>query len=446
MDTIVSISTALGKGAISIVRLSGDDSINIVSKSFEGTDLNKVESHTIHHGYIIDEGERIDEVLISVFKAPKTYTKEDVVEVNCHGGMYVTNRVMEIMIRNGAILAEPGEFTKRAFMNGRIDLTQAEAVMDVINSETERSLKCANIGLHGDVKKLINQFKEQIMDCITKIEVNIDYPEYDDEVEMTNDIIKPILNDLTIKLKDIISKNRDASLIKDGIKTAIIGKPNVGKSSLLNMLLEENKAIVTNIAGTTRDVVEGKIIIDGIILNLIDTAGVRDTLDIVEKIGVEKTKAIINEAQLVLLVLDNNSELDETDEELIKLTNNSPRIIIINKNDLSKKCNYKGEALEVSMYNQEDRKLIINKIKQKTIASELNDLDASYIGNARQIGLIKAALGNLQDALLSIENGMPVDIINVDITNAYLRMCDVIGEGSPEDIINNLFSNFCLGK
>lgn len=451
METIVSISTAIGKGAISIVRLSGDDAINIVNKSFRlvnnnEINLNNVPTHTIHYGNIYDGSECIDEVLVSIFKAPKTYTKEDVVEINCHGGMYVTNRVLETMIKNGARLAEPGEFTKRAFLNGRIDLTQAEAVMDMINSETEKSLKCANIAIKGEVKELIDSFKKDLMDCITKIEVNIDYPEYEDELEMTNEIIKPILINLKGRINVIIKKHRDASIIKEGIKTAIIGKPNVGKSSLLNMLLGENKAIVTNIAGTTRDIVEGKIIVDGIILNLVDTAGVRDTEDVVEKIGVEKTKKVIEQAELVLLLLDNNNSLDETDRELLEITKSKPRIIIMNKNDLPRKNDYKGEVLEASMCNLDDRKRIVEAIKAKTLSSELNDLDASYIGNARQIGLIKQSLEGINDAINSIDNQMPVDIINVDITKAYLRMCEVIGEGNSEDIINNLFANFCLGK
>lgn len=446
METIVSISTALGKGAISIVRLSGNEAIDICNKSFRGVDLRKSASHFVNYGYIYDDNESIDEVLVTVFKAPKTYTREDVVEINCHGGIYVTNRILEIMIKNGARIAEPGEFTKRAYLNGRIDLTQAEAVMDMINSETEKSLKCANIAIRGEIKSLIDEFKREIMDCITKIEVNIDYPEYDDEVEMTNDIIKPILLSLKDKIDEIIKKNRDASLIKNGINTVIIGKPNVGKSSLLNMLLEENKAIVTNIAGTTRDIIEGKIIIDGIALNLIDTAGVRETDDVVEKIGVERTKEAIEKAELILLLLDNSMCLEDIDKELLKLTENKNRIVIINKADLDSNIEYSENDIKISIHNLEDRKIIINAIKEKTLTSDLNDLDASYIGNARQIGLIKVALNHINDALKSIDDNMPVDIINVDITKAYLRMCDVVGEGSPEDVINNLFANFCLGK
>ncbi len=446
MSTIVSISTALGKGAISIVRLSGDEAIEIVNKLFRGKDLSICESHTIHYGYIYDGETMIDEVLVSVFKAPKTYTKEDVVEVNCHGGMFVTNKVYELLIKNGAEIAEPGEFTKRAFMNGRIDLTQAEAVMDVINSETERSLKCANIALRGDVLKLINNFQSKLMNCITKVEVNIDYPEYDDEEQMTNEILKPILNELKAELQVILSKNKDAQVIRDGINTAIIGKPNVGKSSLLNALLREKKAIVTDIAGTTRDTVEGRISVGGIILNLIDTAGVRETDDIVEKIGVEKSKEVIKQAELILLLLDNSECLTDTDKELLELTKDKPRLIIINKSDLPRQIEVIEGALEVSMLDENDVEKVETAIRKCAICSEINELDASYIGNSRQITLIEKALNHIDDALNSIEYFMPVDIINVDITKAYLRLGEVIGAGNPDDIIDNLFANFCLGK
>ncbi len=446
MSTIVSISTALGSGAISIVRLSGEDAISIVNKKFKGKNLSKVKSHTVHYGHIYDGETCVDEVLVSVFRAPKTYTMEDVVEINCHGGMFVTNKVLELMVDGGAEIAEPGEFTKRAFMNGRIDLTQAEAVMDVISSETNNSLKCANLALKGDVYKMIVKFQSLLMDCITKIEVNIDYPEYEDEFIVTNEYLLPRLIELKSKLEDILSKANDSTIIKEGIKTAIIGKPNVGKSSLLNALLGEEKAIVTNIAGTTRDTIEGKINLGGIILNLIDTAGVRDTSDVVEKIGVEKSKKVLEEAELVILILDNSNNLEDIDKELINMTKDKKRLVIINKMDLPRKIDFVGEALEVSILNEDDLGKIEQRIKKLCISSEINNIDATYIGNTRQISLIKKALKSIKDAINSINEGLPVDIINVDIRSSYLSLGEVIGKGSPEDIIDNLFANFCLGK
>ena len=317
-DTIASISTALANGAISIVRLSGDEAINIANSIFKNKDLTKAKSHTITYGYIYDGEERIDEVLVSVFRAPKTFTREDVVEINCHGGIYVTNKILELVLTKGARLAEPGEFTKRAYLNGRIDLTQAESVMDIIEAKTKTSLKMANYGLSGATKKLITNFKEKLLKCILEIEVNIDYPEYEDEIQVTTDVLKPSVDELILDIKKIIDKAEQASIIKNGIKTAIIGKPNVGKSSLLNALLKEDKAIVTDIAGTTRDIVEGNINIGGVLLHLIDTAGIRDASDTVEQIGVKKSKQILSEAELVILVFDYSEKLSEIDIELLK--------------------------------------------------------------------------------------------------------------------------------
>lgn len=446
MDTIVAISTALGQGAISIVRLSGDDAISIINKVFRGKDLTKVESHTIHYGKIYNNEEYIDEVLVSIFKAPKTYTKEDVVEINCHGSMFVANKILELMVDNGARIADPGEFTKCAYLNGRIDLTQAEAVMDVISSQTENSLKCANIALRGEVHDLIVKFRNDLINCIAKVEVNIDYPEYEDELVVTNEYLKPILLKLQKELDEILVKARTSSFIREGINTAIIGQPNVGKSSMLNALLHEEKAIVTNIAGTTRDIVEGKINVGGILLNLIDTAGIRETIDEVEKIGVEKTKQVLKEAELVILILDNNKELNDVDIDLLKITENKTRIVVINKTDLEKKNNYQGQALEISLLDKSAPAKIQSEIKRVCNISDINSIDATYIGNARQITKIKEAANAINDALNGIESGYPVDLINVDITRAWNVLGELIGEGNPEELINNLFSNFCLGK
>ena len=446
MDTIVALSTALGHGAISIVRMSGEDSIKIINKIFKGKDLEKVDSHTINYGKIYYKEEYIDEVLVSIFKAPKTYTKENIVEINCHGSMFVADKIMEILIENGARIAEPGEFTKRAFLNGRIDLTQAEAVMDVINSQTENSLKCANVAMQGKVYELVSLYRNKLLDCIAKVEVNIDYPEYEDELQVTNDFLKPILIELEKELEEILEKAKTTKYIKEGIKTAIIGQPNVGKSSMLNALLREEKAIVTNIAGTTRDIVEGKINIGGLLLNLIDTAGVRETIDEVEKIGVEKTKQVLQEAELIILILDNNKPLNEIDKELLNLTEDKTRIVVINKKDLEKKNFYSGEAIEVSLLEKNTPEIIEKEIKSKCKVSNINNIDATYIGNARQVSKIKEALNNIKEAINGIELGFPVDMINVDITNAWMSLGELIGEGNPEELINNLFTNFCLGK
>ena len=446
MDTIVAISTAIGAGAISIIRLSGPDAIEIVNKSFKGKDLKKVKSHTITYGYIYDGENCLDEVLVSVFLAPKTYTRENVVEINCHGGMFVTNRILELMLNNGARIAEAGEFTKRAFLNGRIDLTKAEAIMDVINSQTERNLKLANTALRGDVYKLIEGFRDDILNCIAKIEVNIDYPEYEDEIVITNEILKPNLLNLKIKLEDILNKANTSSIIRQGISTAIVGKPNVGKSSLLNALLRENKAIVTNIAGTTRDTIEGKVNLGGVILNLIDTAGVRDTEDVVEKIGVNKSKEVIKDAELVILVLDNSRALDEEDIKLLNITNDKKRIIVMNKNDLESVNNYKGTYINISTFNMDDINQLEKEIIKVCAINEINDLDATYIGNARQISKIKESLNAINEALNGIDFGYPIDIINIDITKAWTALGEIVGKVSSDDLINKLFTNFCLGK
>lgn len=448
LDTIAAISTAFGKGALSIVRLSGSESIEIANKIFKGKNLKKVKSHTVHYGHIVNEKEVIDEVLLTVFRAPKTFTREDVVEISCHGGIFVTNKILELLLLNGARMAEPGEFTKRAFMNGRIDLTQAEAVSDIIDARTKSSLKLANVGLRGDIRRLIEKFRSEILTCIAKIEVNIDYPEYEDEEEITTEIIIPVISDLKAQIENILEKSEATEIIKEGIKTAIIGKPNVGKSSLLNSLLREDKAIVTDIAGTTRDVVEGKVSVGGVILNLIDTAGVRETTDVVEKIGVEKTKAVIKEAQLIILVFDYNSELDKQDLELLNLTKNNARIIVINKQDLNKKIDLSllGNYLLISTFNPKDIEKLEQKIKEITNISNITDIDSTYLGNARQIAKLKEAKKYLESALASAKINEVIDMINIDLTLAWKSLGEIIGEDNPDALLDELFSKFCLGK
>lgn len=450
-DTIVAIATAPSNSAISIIRLSGDEAISIASNIFKGKNLNKVKSHTIHYGHIYDGNNIIDEVLVSVFKAPKTFTKEDVVEINCHGGMFVTNKVLELVLVKGARLAEPGEFTKRAFLNGRIDLTQAEAVIDIIESNTSSSLKMANLGILGETKKVISDYRERILECLLKVEVNIDYPEYEDEEQITEEILIPRLEILKKDMEIVLSKAEVSKIIKYGIKTAIIGKPNVGKSSLLNAMIREDKAIVSNIAGTTRDIVEGSINIGGVVLNLIDTAGVRETNDFVEKIGVEKTKKIIEEADLIILVFDNSTQINENDRILLQLTENKKRLIVINKKDLQTNIDIKKEIKEenvllISSFDNNDIQLLQNKIKDICNYNDLLDIDSTYIGNTRQIAKLKLAYNQLSDALISLYQGYPIDIACVDIRNCWRSLGEILGEVTNEDLINELFTRFCLGK
>ena len=449
LDTIAAISTAFGKGALSIVRMSGSEAIEIANKVFRGKNLKKVKSHTVHYGHIINENkEIIDEVLVTVFKAPKTFTREDVVEISCHGGIFVTNKILELLLSSGARLAEPGEFTKRAFMNGRIDLTQAEAVSDLIEARTQSSLKMANMGLRGDIRKLIESFRSDILTCIARIEVNIDYPEYEDEEEITTGLLIPIITKLLKSIDEIIEKSETSQIIKEGIDTAIIGKPNVGKSSLLNSLLRQNKAIVTNIAGTTRDVVEGVVNVGGVILNLIDTAGIRETKDVVERIGVEKTKEVLKDAQLVILVFDYSSELEPQDLELLESTKDKTRIIVINKSDLNKKIDLSvfDDYILISTFNHEDIEKVENKIKEITNISDITEIDSTYIGNARHIAKLKEAKRHLESALSSAKVGEVIDMINIDLTLAWQALGEIIGENNPEALLDELFSKFCLGK
>jgi len=447
-DTIVAISSAVGVGAISIVRLTGDESIDIVNKCFKGKNLAKCKSHTIHYGHIYDDGEVVDEVMVTVLRAPKTYTKEDVVEINCHGGAYITQKILEVILKNGARMAEAGEFTKRAFLNGRIDLTQAEAVMDMIDARTKESLKMANIGLRGDVKRLVDKLRQELLTCIAKIEVNIDYPEYEDEEQITQEILEPILKKVKKEIEELIEKGEISQKIKDGIKTAIIGKPNVGKSSLLNGILRENKAIVTDIAGTTRDIVEGRVNIGGIVLDLIDTAGIRETEDIVEKIGVEKSLDEIDNADLIILMFDNSQELTNDDKMLLEKTENKNRIIIINKSDLDNKLDLSvfDDYILMSALLEKDICELEAKINSLYRLKEINTIDATYIGNSRHLGKLHEALKAIKDALISIEMNQVVDMINLDISIAWKALGDIVGANASDSLINELFSKFCLGK
>lgn len=445
-DTIVAISTALGEGAISIIRVSGYDAIKIVNGIFKGKNLDKVESHTINYGHIVYKDEIIDEVLISVMKAPKTYTKEDVIEINTHGSIAVVNKIMEILLLSGCRLAEPGEFTKRAFLNGRIDLTEAEGVMDLINSETELTRKMAVNELSGKVSKLITDLREKIVALISNIEVNIDYPEYEDIEVVTIDRIKTEVKEMKEELTNILKLSEDGKILKDGIKTVILGKPNVGKSSLLNALLEEDKAIVTDVKGTTRDIVEGSIIVGGVKLNLIDTAGVRKSSDVVEKIGIEKSLSLIEEAELILLVLDSSEELTEEDKFLLDKTKDKKRIVIMNKDDLKNNNKYNEDVIRISAKTNQGIDLVKDKIKELFNANAFLNKNLTYFTNVRQITLLKQAIESLNDAYQGVLNNSEIDMIEIDLKLAWERLGDIIGANYTEELIDNLFSRFCLGK
>lgn len=445
-DTITSISTALGEGAISIIRVSGDDAIKIVNSIFKGKDLEKVNTHTINYGHIIYENEIIDEVLVSVMRAPKTYTKEDLIEINTHGSVAVVKKILEILLIKGCKLAQAGEFTKRAFLNGRIDLTEAEAVMDLINSETEITRKMAINELSGNVSKLITELRKKIVALISNIEVNIDYPEYQDIEVVTINKIKDNVKEMKEELLKILKLSEDGKIIKDGIKTVILGKPNVGKSSLLNALLEEDKAIVTNIKGTTRDIVEGSIIVGGVKLNLIDTAGVRESSDIVEKIGIEKSLSLIDESRLVLLILDASEELSKEDKFLLEKTKDKKRIVIMNKTDLEKVNSYDKEVINISAKNNIGIDEIKEKIKKLFNVDMFLNNNLTFFTNARQISLLKSAIESLKEVELGILEEREIDMIEIDLKLVWEKLGDIVGANYTEELIDDLFSRFCLGK
>lgn len=448
-DTICAISTALGVGAISIIRVSGDEAIDIVNKIFD-KDLTKKESHTINYGHIVYNGEIIDEVMVSIMKSPKTFTKEDIVEINSHGGVAVTNKVLEILLLEGARLAEPGEFTKRAFLNGRIDLVEAESIMDLIESKTETSRKLAISGMEGKVSKLVKNIIDNLVKVNANIEVNIDYPEYEDIEIVTKEKIEEMSKYINKELTKLLNESENGKLIKDGINTLILGRPNVGKSSILNKLIEEDKAIVTSVAGTTRDIVEGQIRVNGILLNIIDTAGVRETEDIVEKIGVEKSLSLINDADLIILVFNNNEKLTDEDKKLLEYTKEKKRIIVINKIDLENNLdisNLKNERIvKVSALKDSGIENLKNEINDMFNLEEINLGDFTYLSNSRQISLVKKAVEiskNLEEAL---NNDVPIDLLEIDIKEICEILGEIIGESYDDKLIDTLFSNFCLGK
>ena len=441
-DIIVAIATSRLEAAISIIRISGPDCIAFVQKFFTGKIIEKP-SHTINYGYIVDEGKKVDEVLVNIYRGKRTFTGEEMVEINCHGGIYITSRVLEICIKYGARMAERGEFSKRAFLNGRIDLSQAEAISDIITAKNSYATDLALKGITGSISNFIEDLKEDLIKIITQIEVNIDYPEYDDVEELTASSLLPLSTNLLEKMNKILEDSKNISLIKDGIKTVIIGRPNVGKSSLLNALLQEDKAIVTNIAGTTRDIVEGSISIDGIVLNMVDTAGIRETDDIIESMGVEKSKELIHQADLVLLVIDGSVELSDDDYKLLDLTKNENRIIVINKADQGIKIDIDG--VTVSAKNN-DLSTLTDQIKKMFELGKIVDNNDHILTNARQTMLLQRASQALKQAVEAMNLMVPTDLIVTDLYECWNNLKEILGEKAKEDLLDELFKRFCIGK
>ncbi len=445
VDNICAIATPFGVGAISIIRASGPDAITLINRVFKGKNLNEVKSHTINYGYIVDNGNIVDEVLANVYKAPHSFDGENMVEINCHGGIYVTNRVLKVLLNNGFRLAERGEFSKRAFLNHKLDLTEAEAIMDIISSTNEIALDSSLKSLRSSTYNLIKSFRDKLLDIIAKIEVNIDYPEYEDSVDVTHNYLKPVVDELLIDMKKILDNSKISTLAINGIKTAIIGKPNVGKSSLLNMLLAEDKAIVSNIPGTTRDLVEGSITLGNITLRLIDTAGIRESDDYVEAIGIKRSIEALNKCDLVLLVIDASNELDNEDRELLELTKNKNRIIILNKSDLKAKVNIEG-SISISALHNEGMEVLTKKISEITEINSIYDMNDYYLNNTRQVSLMEKAYNSLIDANKAIDRLEDIAMVEIDIKSAFDYLGEITGDVSPDELITALFTKFCLGK
>lgn len=446
-DTIVGISTKLGESAVNIVRISGDDAVEIVNGIFRGSDLSLAKSHTVHYGKIMDKEDMIDEVMVNVFLSPRSFTTENTCEISCHGGYLIANEIVRLLLKRGARLATNGEFTRRAYLNGRIDLTQAESIMDMIQAKTKEQLRLANKQLLGEVMDLVAELQGELLVAIAGIEVNIDYPEYDDAIIMTRDILVPQIQKLREKLDRILVKSNTGKIIREGVKTVIVGKPNVGKSSLLNSLLNEDKAIVTEVSGTTRDLIEAEFNLSGILLKLIDTAGIRHTDDIVEKIGIQKTKSALSEADLVLLVLDQSQTLTKDDHELLELTKDKKRIIIGNKMDLGNQMDSSlSKCISISAKNRVGIEELENEVRRLFVEEDLENGKEAVVSNTRHIALIQKAYEHLGDALESCEQLQPVDMIEIDLRLAWNTLGEITGEISNDTLIDTLFSKFCLGK
>ncbi|CAI9394326.1 tRNA uridine-5-carboxymethylaminomethyl(34) synthesis GTPase MnmE [Niallia circulans] len=459
LDTIAAISTPMGEGAIAIVRMSGPDSIKIADKLFKSIGnkkLMEVASHTIHYGHIIDPAtdEVVEEVMVSLMRGPKTFTKEDVIEINCHGGLASVNRLLQLTTSYGARIAEPGEFTKRAFLNGRIDLSQAEAVMDLIRAKTDRAMNVALGQMEGRLSKLIRHLRQEILETLAQVEVNIDYPEYDDVEEMTQKVMLEKSAYIKTEIEKLLQTSQQGKILREGLATVIVGRPNVGKSSLLNSLVQENKAIVTDIPGTTRDVIEEYVNVRGVPLRLLDTAGIRETEDIVERIGVEKSRKVLREADLILLVLNYADELTEEDKNIFKATEGMDYIVIVNKTDLPQKIDLEKvrelagnrKVITTSLVEENGVDLLEEAISSLFFAGSIEASDMTYVSNSRHISLLSQAMRAISDAIEGAENGTPIDIVQIDLTRTWEILGEIIGESVHESLINQLFSQFCLGK
>ncbi|HHB5616384.1 TPA: tRNA uridine-5-carboxymethylaminomethyl(34) synthesis GTPase MnmE [Staphylococcus aureus] len=457
LDTITSISTPMGEGAIGIVRLSGPQAVEIADKLYKGKHLlNDVPSHTINYGHIIDpeSKEVIEEVMVSVLRAPKTFTREDIIEINCHGGILTINRVLELTMTYGARMAEPGEFTKRAFLNGRIDLSQAEAVMDFIRSKTDRASKVAMNQIEGRLSDLIKKQRQSILEILAQVEVNIDYPEYDDVEDATTEFLLEQSKEIKQEINRLLDTGAQGKIMREGLSTVIVGKPNVGKSSMLNNLIQDNKAIVTEVAGTTRDVLEEYVNVRGVPLRLVDTAGIRETEDIVEKIGVERSRKALSQADLILFVLNNNEALTQEDYTLYEVVKNEDVIVIVNKMDLEQNIDINevkdmiGDTLliQTSMLKQEGIDELEIQIRDLFFGGEVQNQDMTYVSNSRHISLLKQARQTIQDAIDAAESGVPMDMVQIDLTRTWEILGEIIGETASDELIDQLFSQFCLGK
>ena len=456
VDTIAAIATASGNSGIGIIRVSGDEAIEIVDKIFKSVNSDKklvnVKSHTINYGHIVDNDKVIDEVLVSVMNGPHSYTGEDVVEINCHGGMIVIRKILEIVLKNGARTAEPGEFTKRAFLNGRMDLSQAEAVMDVINAKNEFALSSSIEQLNGRVSEKIKSLREKIIYNIAFIESALDDPEHI-SIDGYSYKLSKILEEVNGELSRLINNFDNGRIVKEGVKTVILGKPNAGKSSLLNLLLGEERAIVTDIEGTTRDTLEESINLNGVFLNLIDTAGIRDSEDVVEQIGVNKAKELAEKSDLVIFVADASKELDENDKEIINLIKDKQAIVLLNKSDLGTIINKKNisefdnkPVITFSAKTGDGLDELENKIRDLFYEGKVKYNDELYITNARQKESLINAKNSIEEVIKSVENDMPEDFYSIDLMDAYTYLGQIIGESVEDDLVNEIFSKFCMGN